>query len=164
MDLVVSLPRRFCERNLDLFEGLTGPRRPRAGKLPSLTNFVLFHVNLCTRPPSYTTYVLPCFFAFSSARELCRAARAASAPAVSEGLGTVAAVFAFVVVFAVFGLNFVRSNFTPKLPNHLVLTLATLFGFGFEPEVVLGYGMSGKVEEYELVELVLRKRSYANCS
>jgi Cu/Ag efflux pump CusA len=87
-----------------------------------------------------------------------------SVPAVSEGLGAVVAVFAFVVVFAAFGLNFVGSNFTPKLPNHLVLTLATLFGFGFEPEVLLGNGMSGEVEEYELVELVLRKRSYANGS
>lgn len=164
MDLVVLLPRRFCERNLDLFEGLTGPRRPGAGKLPSLTNFVLPHVNLCASPPSYTTYVLPCFFAFTSARELCRAARAASVPAVSEGGVAAVAVVAFVVVFAAFGLNFVGSNFTPKLPNHLVLTLTTLFGFGFEPEVVLGNGMSGEFEVYELVELVLRKRSYAKGS
>ena len=103
--------------------------------------------------------MLPCFFAFSSARELCRAARAASLPAVSDGVVVVVAVFAFEEVFAAFGLNFVGSNFTPKLPNHLVLTLAALFGFGFEPDVVLGYGMSGEFEEYELVELVLRKRS-----
>jgi hypothetical protein len=108
--------------------------------------------------------VLPCFFAFSSASELCRAARAASVPAVSEGGVAAVAVVAFVVVFAAFRLDFVRSNFTPKLPNHLVLTFATLFGFGFEPEVVLGNGMSGEFEEYELVEFVLRKRSYAKGS
>ncbi len=106
----------------------------------------------------------PCFFAFSSARELRRAARAASVPAVSEGGVAAVAVVAFVVVFAALGLNFVGSNFTPKLPNHLVLTLAILFGFGFEPEVVLGTGMSGEFDEYELVELVLRNRSYAKGS
>jgi hypothetical protein len=168
MDLVVSPPRRFCERNLDLFEGLTAPRRPGAGKLPSLIYFVLFHVNFCTLSPENTTHVLPCFFAFSSARELCKAARAASAPAVSEVAGVAVVVFAFVELFAAFRLNFVGSNLTPRLPSHLVLTLGstlvTLFGLGLEPEVVPPYGMSGEFEEDEFVELVLRKRSYVKGS
>ncbi len=117
----MSLLRRFWERNFDLFEGFTAPRRPGAGKLPSLIYLVLFHVNLYILFPSQSTHVFPCFFAFSSASELWRAASAASVPVIAEGVEEVVAVLAFVEIFETFGVDFAGSNLIPKLPNHLVL-------------------------------------------
>ena len=122
---------------------------------------VLLHVNIYALPSSHTTHVLPCFFAFSSASELWRAASAASAPAVAEVVEGVA-VLALAEFFEAFGANFVGSNLTPKLPNHLVLTLGSAFVVLFEVDLDDDISMEladGEVEKFEVL-----KRSKGNGS
>jgi len=109
---------------------------------------VLLHVNIYVLPPSHTTHVFPCFFAFSSASELWRAASAASAPAVAEA-AEVVAVLALVEFFETFGANFVGSNLTPKLPNHLVLTLGSTFDVLFEVDLEDDISIELEDDEFE---------------
>ena len=131
MDRVVSLPRaRFWDRNLDLFEGLTAPRRPGAGNpAPSLIYLMLFYVNLSFLSSKFSTHVFPCFFAFSSARELCRAASAASAPAVSEVGWELEEAFVFVLALpldmAIAWIGFAGLSLIPRLRKKLGLCLGS---------------------------------------
>lgn len=115
---------------------------------------VLLHVNLCSVPAECTTHVFPCFLAFSSAKELCKAASAASAPAVAEEVEAFADT-AFAELLAAFGLNLVGSNFTPRLAIHRVLGLV---------EVLLEGAIPGELEDDEFRELGVWKRSYVKGS
>ena len=171
MDRVVSLPRaRLWDKNLDLFEDLAGPRRPGAGNpAPSLMYLVLFYVNLSPLSSQFSTHLFPCFFASSSARELCSAASAASVPAVSEAGLELEVVFVLVLVFGWFAafawIAFVGLNLIFMLRKKPALSLGStlmtpFFGLACGP----GKDMLGEFEEDEFGELLLRKRSYVKGS
>jgi hypothetical protein len=96
------------------------------------------------------TYVFSAFFAFSSARELFKAARAASAPAVTEaGVDDVADLFETVVVGFFVGLKDLP-NIARKPACGLLSTLTTpLFGFAFcEEAIVLEDSLSEEIDRY----------------